>query len=225
MIKKLIIVFSVFFTILFSLGITKAADDFTKTYNEAQKKYEEAVATYQEYLTKSKYIPKRIEFLKAKPTLSKDEEKELEELNKEVWMYTKEAVNTKLQELQQAQAAYIEARKNYDSSEAASKDFSSIWFKLDTNKLFPWNRYWKSDDYKQNIFDFLMDIIQKLMIWLGSIALLIIVIWSAFMILYHWEDSMLTKWKSIFSAWIISLIVALASYYMIEIVKYLINLN
>jgi hypothetical protein len=134
-----------------------------------------------------------------------------------LWPLEKEVSNTR--------KTYDEALNKYAKDPASKKDFSSIWFELNTSDLFPWNRYWKKDDYKEDIYDFLMDIIQKMMIWLGSIALIIIVIWSSFMILYYWEDSMLTKWKSIFSAWIISLIVALSAYYMIEIIKYLISLQ
>ncbi len=138
---------------------------------------------------------------------------------------TQDEINAFKKKFIEASKEYKKARKAYGNSPNSKDDFSSFWFKIDVWKMFPWNRYWKKDDYKTNIFDFLMDIIQKMMIALGSISLIIIVIWSAFLIIYHWEDSLLTKWKSIFSAWIIALIVALSSYYMIEIIKYLISLQ
>lgn len=67
----------------------------------------------------------------------------------------------------------------------------------------------------------LWTIIQKLMIALWVISLLIMTIWAWYIILYHGEDEYLTKWKWIFTAGIISLVIALSSYYMVNLIGYI----
>ncbi len=117
---------------------------------------------------------------------------------------------------------YNKAKKAYIESDESNDDFSTTWFKLNVSDVFPESKYTGETNMNRRANAFFADIIQKLMIWLGSVALLLMTIWAWFMILYHWEDSMLTKWKSIFSAGIISLVIALLSFYMVELVKYLI---
>ena len=66
------------------------------------------------------------------------------------------------------------------------------------------------------------------MIGLGSIALLVMTIWTWYMILYHWEDELLSKWKYMFNSWIIALVVALSSYYIVSLLESILyrwNLN
>jgi hypothetical protein len=46
-------------------------------------------------------------------------------------------------------------------------------------------------------------------------------IWSGFILLYHWQDELLTKWKNIFMSGVYSLILALSSYYLVSVVRYL----
>jgi hypothetical protein len=60
-----------------------------------------------------------------------------------------------------------------------------------------------------------------MMIALGAISILIMIIWAWFMILHSWDDSMLSKWKSIFTWWIYAMVIALASYYLIAAVRFL----
>jgi hypothetical protein len=64
-------------------------------------------------------------------------------------------------------------------------------------------------------------IIQKLMIALWSLALIIMTIWAWYMILAHGQDELLSKWKSIFISGIISLIVALSSYYLVSFIRFI----
>lgn len=102
-----------------------------------------------------------------------------------------------------------------------SKDFI-----IEVNKISPWMEVKKKENgwsytTKENINSTLWTIIQKLMIALWSISLLIMTIWAWYMILYVWQDELLTKWKSIFKSWIISLVVALSSYYIIALVRYI----
>ena len=68
-------------------------------------------------------------------------------------------------------------------------------------------------------------IIQRLMLLIGWVALFIMTIWSWFMILHRWDDGMLSKWKDIFWAGIIGLIIALCSYYIVALARFLIYFN
>jgi hypothetical protein len=60
-----------------------------------------------------------------------------------------------------------------------------------------------------------------LMIGLGSVSLLIMTIWAWYMIIFHGQDELLSKWKYIFMSWIIALVVALSSYYIVSLLRYL----
>ncbi len=120
--------------------------------------------------------------------------------------------------------SFKDAKEAYDNSEESLNDFTSRWFKIWVWDVLPWTRYTdpaNSTSVKERTNIFFADAIQKLIIWLGSIALLIMTIWAWFMIIYHWEDNLLTKWKSIFWAWVISLILTIMSFYIVEFVKYL----
>ena len=117
-------------------------------------------------------------------------------------------------------------KEAYDNSEESLNDFTSRWFKIWVWDVLPWTRYTdptNSTSVKERTNMFFADAIQKLVIWLGSVALLIMTIWAWFMIFYHGEDNLLTKWKSIFWAWVISLILTIMSFYIIEFVKYLLS--
>ncbi len=94
-------------------------------------------------------------------------------------------------------------------------------FVIETNDFSVWWSWLKTDwDSKATINDTLWTIIQKLMIGLGIFSLFIMTIWAWYMILYHGEDEFLSKWKSIFTAWILSLVIALSSYYIVNIIWY-----
>ena len=75
-----------------------------------------------------------------------------------------------------------------------------------------------SGDAIETIEDWLEVIVEKLMIWFWVLALSIMTIGWGYMIFAHGQDELLNKWKSIFSAWIISLVVALWSWIIMKIV-------
>lgn len=64
-------------------------------------------------------------------------------------------------------------------------------------------------------------IIQKLMIALWVLAVLIMTVWAGYIIMYHGQDELLSKGKSIFMSGITSLVVALSSYYLVSILRYI----
>ena len=93
-------------------------------------------------------------------------------------------------------------------------------FKISVGNISPWMRvHWSTAEKSANYV--LWTIIQRLMVGLWSVSLLIMTVWAWYMILYTWQDELLTKWKSIFMSWIISLVVALSSYYIVTLLRFI----
>jgi hypothetical protein len=65
-------------------------------------------------------------------------------------------------------------------------------------------------------------IIQRLMLFIGWFALLVMTIGAWFMIIHRGDDATLSKWKEIFAAGIIGLAIALLSYYMVSVLRFII---
>ncbi len=102
-------------------------------------------------------------------------------------------------------------------------DLTKQDFTIDTSKFTPVAHH--SGNVKQVVNFVLWTIIQKLMIAIWAISLLVMTIWAWYMIFYHWQDELLSKGKSIFNAWIIALIVALSSYYIVSLVRLILYSN
>jgi hypothetical protein len=100
-------------------------------------------------------------------------------------------------------------------------DISSKSFEIDTS-LFSigWDslKWW---DSKTTINNTLWEVIKKLMIALWVVSLFVMTVWAWYMIMYHWHDEYLSKWKNIFVWWITALIVALSSYYLVNFIWYI----
>mgnify|MGYP001942619757 CR=1 FL=1 len=84
-----------------------------------------------------------------------------------------------------------------------------VWFKVG------------GKDTSQVINYTLGTVIQKLMIALWVLAVLIMTIWGGYIILYHGQDELLSKGKSIFMSGVTALVVALSSYYIVAILRYI----
>lgn len=100
---------------------------------------------------------------------------------------------------------------------------NDIWdskFMIDVNKLFPWVEA-PTTDTKGTIDKVLEITIQNLVRLLAIISVFIMIIWAWYMILHNWQEDLLSRWKWIFMAWIIAMVVALASYIIISVVRYL----
>lgn len=67
----------------------------------------------------------------------------------------------------------------------------------------------------------LWTIIQKMMLALWFLSVFIMTIWAWYIVLHNWQDELLSKWKTIFMSWIYSMIIALSSYYLVAIVRFL----
>ena len=93
-------------------------------------------------------------------------------------------------------------------------------FMIDVSSLSPWLEVWWSTT-SQRVNWLLWTIIQKMMIALASISVLLMTVWGGYIILHNWQDELLSKWKAIFMSWIYAIVIALSSYYLISIVRYI----
>lgn len=139
----------------------------------------------------------------------------------ETWLWTlPSSVNTA------EEAFWSESQGDTPSNWAAKSKSCANWdennfcspkFEIKVNTFSPgWNEYiWNW------ISSFFTTLIEKLLIWLWVIALLIMTVGAGYMIFYHGQDEYLSKGKSIFMAWITALIVALSSYYLVSLLRYI----
>jgi len=99
-------------------------------------------------------------------------------------------------------------------------DLTSTKFMINVNDISPWvkSQWWNTT---QRINWLLWTVIQKMMIALWTLSILIMTIWTWYIVFHNWQDELLSKWKSIFMAWIYAMIVALSSYLLISIVRYI----
>jgi hypothetical protein len=99
-------------------------------------------------------------------------------------------------------------------------------FTIKVDDISPWMNVWTFGwDTKKTVNFAFATIIQKLMIGLGSLSLLIMTVWAWYIVLHNWQDELLNKWKSIFMSWVYAMVVALSSYYIIVIVRYILYGN
>lgn len=99
-------------------------------------------------------------------------------------------------------------------------DLTSPGFMVNSNDLFPWLSAPVS--WSSNIANwFLGSIIQNMMVVLWTLSIFIMTIWAWYMILHSWQDELLTRWKSIFMAWIYAMVVALSAYYLVAILRFI----
>lgn len=122
--------------------------------------------------------------------------------------------------LDSAQTKYDEAKRAYDQSEESEWDIKSTGFKINVDSISPWMDV-QGGTAKENVNYALSTIIQTMMVLLWSAALLVMTIGAGYIVLHHGQDELLSKWKSIFMSWVYALIVALSSYYLIAIFRYI----
>lgn len=103
-------------------------------------------------------------------------------------------------------------------------DLTSSDFEINVSDISPWI-VWKWANTSERVNWLLGTIIQTMMIALWVLSVLIMTIWAWYMILHNWQDELLSKWKSIFMSWVYAMIIALTSYYLIAIVRFLLYNN
>ena len=104
---------------------------------------------------------------------------------------------------------------------------NSVDFEIPVDSIFQTGVKVKWNTSAETSVNYLLGtLIQKLMIGLGSIAAIIMTIGAWYMILNVGQDELLSKWKSIFMSGVISMVVALSSYYLVNLVRYILfNFN
>ena len=104
----------------------------------------------------------------------------------------------------------------------AAGSLLSPWFNVNVGWIFPsWTAIlaWSWEETAKNLVE---TIAVKLLMWIWFFALLIMIIWGGFMVVANWKDELLTKWKWIFMAWLIWLIIALSASWIMKLVIYII---
>lgn len=67
----------------------------------------------------------------------------------------------------------------------------------------------------------LLTVMEKLIVIFGVLASFIMTIWAGYMIIYHGEESLLSRWKSIFIAWVLALVIALSAGVIMQVFTYI----
>jgi len=78
--------------------------------------------------------------------------------------------------------------------------------------------WWKTEETSNII---LWEIIRNLIVVFWVLSLFVMTIGWGYMIFHSWEESLLTRWKTMLKYWIVSLIIALSSGVMVKLVTWL----
>lgn len=96
---------------------------------------------------------------------------------------------------------------------------NSSSYMFPTSEFVPGGTFKPGGETQKKVENWLIKIIQNLMIPFWVLATIIMTIWAWYMVLHNWDDEMLNKWKKIFKMWIISIVIALSSYLLVELLK------
>lgn len=100
----------------------------------------------------------------------------------------------------------------------------NIWsekFSIPVASFSPWGSNFIAETSKGSGDKTLWALIAKMLVLIWSLSVLVMVVWWWYMIAYSGQDELLSKWKSIFTAGMISLIIALWSYFMVALVRFM----
>jgi len=113
-------------------------------------------------------------------------------------------------------------QNNKSNTKVDSKnDISSTSFQITVWDISPGKKSIKWDSSKETAKKTLQTIIDNLIVAFWVLALLVMTIGWGYMIMYHWQDELLTKWKSIFTSGLIAVAVALSAWILVKLVVYL----
>ena len=104
---------------------------------------------------------------------------------------------------------------------SANGDISSTDFEINVKEITPGGADLISTNADITIENVLKRTIERFIIAIGTIALFVMTIGAGMMILYAWDDERLTRWKTIFTWWIIAVTIALLSGVIVQLVAYL----
>lgn len=105
----------------------------------------------------------------------------------------------------------------------ASTDISDTSFEIDVDQFTPGGTslIWGGEQDSETAMNtFLWVVIEKLIIIFWVLATLIMTVGAWYMILYHGQDELLSKWKSIFMAGITAMAIALSAWVIVRLFAY-----
>ena len=115
--------------------------------------------------------------------------------------------------------SFAESWENTPNNCTWENSICSTSYIIDTSEYWLWweaiNQWWTA---KETVDNWLKLIVNKLLIAFWVLSLFIMTIGWWYMIFAHWQDELLNKWKSIFTAWLTSLIIALSAWIIMKIV-------
>lgn len=107
-------------------------------------------------------------------------------------------------------------KMNWDCLNKSSFTIDVSWDDwLMPNTLIEWETTWERVNF------LLWIIIQKLMIALWVLSVFIMTVGWWYMIMNNWQDELLNKWKKIFMSGIIAMVIALSSYIIISLFRFI----
>ena len=114
--------------------------------------------------------------------------------------------------------SFVSAEDSEDENKLNSPSFTidvswTAW--LMPNNLLEW------ENTTQRVNFLLWTIIQKLMIALWVLSVFIMTVGWWYMIMNNWQDELLNKWKKIFMSGIIAMVIALSSYIIISLFRFI----
>lgn len=89
---------------------------------------------------------------------------------------------------------------------------------------FTWNTWMDIQDWetlKQKTNGLLNKIIKMLIVAIWVIALFVVSVWAWYMIMYNWNEEFLKKWRNMVYTGFLTLFIALTSYYLMNLVRYI----
>lgn len=103
----------------------------------------------------------------------------------------------------------------------AAWDITDSSFEINVGDFTPGGTSFIGDNSEETIDNVLVNILEKLLIVFGALAVLIMTIGAWYMIMAHGQDEFITRWKSIFISWVIALVIALSSGVLVQLFAYI----
>ena len=214
--KKILITLFVFISFLSISSVSAKDKSAEEIYNMAQKEYNQSVEDYNEALYQYQAIEVNSHNYDISHWVDSPEYKQaMKELNdaKQNLEDAKNIKNFNNEQLRNSKDRYCEQSWNC---------LNTSDFKINTSTFKMWSLGVDSGKTSwQNANFLLATVISKLMIAMWVLAVLIMTIGAGYMVLYHGRDDMLSKWKTIFNYGMLAVALALCSYILVAILRFI----
>lgn len=106
-------------------------------------------------------------------------------------------------------------------TDPVSADITDASFEINVGDITPGGTTLIGSNSEETVDNVLFTILEKILVVFWVCAAFIMTIGAGYMIIYHGQDEFLSKWKSIFTAGLIALVVALSSGLIVRLFSYL----